>query len=118
MAESGHVEVAHYVSTLDVQRYHRLNIREVGEKLSREIIRTQTFLDNPIPVKMNTLDFNSTMNNSKVEEYRNAYRKGVEIMVNEISHNYIEIKESRRIGVVSRESNESFGQYKGSYQAK
>ena len=50
LAESGLTEVGHYVSVMDIQRYHQTNLSEIQEELSKVIIRTQTLMDNPIPV--------------------------------------------------------------------
>lgn len=51
LAESGLTEVGHYVSVMDIQRYHQTNLSEIQEELSKVIIRTQTLMDNPIPVQ-------------------------------------------------------------------
>ena len=40
LAESGLTEVTHFISVLDVQHYHQTNLREIGEDLSKVIIRT------------------------------------------------------------------------------
>lgn len=66
LAESGLTEVSHYISVLDVQRYHQTNLREIGEDLSKVIIRTQTLLDNPIPMKMNDLDLEANVDQDRL----------------------------------------------------
>lgn len=51
MSESGLTDLSHYVSVMDIQRYHQTNLREIQEELSKVIIKTQTLLDNPIPMQ-------------------------------------------------------------------
>ena len=74
MAESGLVEVSHYVTVQDVQRYHQTNLRDIDDELSKEIIRTQTLLDNPIPIKMNKLDLNMQINQERLDRYLNGFK--------------------------------------------
>ena len=64
MAESGLIEVSQHMSAQDVQRYHQINLRDINEALSKIIIRTQTLIDNPIPVKMREIDTNQPGLNS------------------------------------------------------
>jgi len=40
MSESGLTEVSHYISMMDVQRFHQINLREIGDTLSNLLIRT------------------------------------------------------------------------------
>ena len=90
MAESGLIEVSHYISVLNVKSYHQNNLREIGDKLSKEIIRTQTLIDNPIPVKMSKLDLKAVLNQDKIQMYREAYKNGDKIMAKEISESKME----------------------------
>ena len=81
------------MSALDVQRYHQINLREIGDSLSKVIIRTQTLIDNPIPVKMNELNVKTAgLNSEKIDEYRFAYKHGDSLIAKEISSNHIESK--------------------------
>ena len=56
LSESGLTELQHYISVMDIKRYHQTNLSEIKEELSKLIIKTQTLLDNPVPQQKNTLD--------------------------------------------------------------
>ena len=90
LAESGLTEVSHFISVLDVQRYHQTNLREIGGDLSKVIIRTQTLLDNPIPMKMNELELEANLNQDRLQRYRDALQRALRTMAERVSTNYQE----------------------------
>jgi len=90
LAESGLTEVSHFISVLDVQRYHQTNLREIGGDLSKVIIRTQTLLDNPIPMKMNELELEANLNQERLQRYRDALQRALRTMAERVSTNYQE----------------------------
>jgi hypothetical protein len=72
LAESGLTELSYFVSVMDVQTFHQTNLREIGEELSKLIIKAQTLLDNPIPIQMNELDLKAEVNPEKIKAYKEA----------------------------------------------
>jgi hypothetical protein len=60
MTETGLTEVSHFISVMDVQSFHSINLREIKDELSKAIIKTQTLLDNPVPFQQNTLNLHSS----------------------------------------------------------
>lgn len=91
MAESGLIEISQHISALDVQKYHQINLRDIRETLSKLIIRTQTLIDNPIPVKMNEINLQNTgLDGLKIEYYREAFKNANSLIAKEISCIYVE----------------------------
>ena len=77
IAESGMTEISHYVSVMDIQQFHQTNLSEIQEELSQLIIKTQTLMDNPIPLKQNNLNLKTNLNNEALQEYREAQQKSL-----------------------------------------
>lgn len=87
LAESGLTEVGHYVSVMDIQRYHQTNLSEIQEELSKVIIKTQTLMDNPIPMQQNNLDLKTNLNNEVLQAYREAQQQSLQLMATKMNHN-------------------------------
>jgi len=77
IAESGLTEISHYVSVMDIQQFHQTNLSEIQEELSQLIIKTQTLMDNPIPMKQNNLNLKTNLNNDVLQQYREAQQKSL-----------------------------------------